>query len=109
MKLTVAGRHIQVTQAIEDHLTQKIEKVLGNLDEAADVHAALSVEKHRHFAEITIKTKGFSVHSESETDDLYTAMDLAVEKIDKQIKKHWERIKSKQVKQNQAEKTKESD
>jgi len=87
MKLTVAGRKLKITQGIEDHLDQKMAKATKNLDEAADVHVALSAEKHHHFAEITVKTKGFSVHSEAETDDLYAAMDQAVEKIEKQLKK----------------------
>ena len=109
MKLTVAGRHLKITQGIEDHLHQKMEKATKILDDAADVHVALSVEKHRHFAEITVKSKGFSVHSEAETEDLYKAMDQAVEKIEKQLKKHRERLKSKKIKQNQEEKDKELD
>ena len=58
MKLTVAGIKIKITQAIEDHLHKKIEKSLKSLPESADVHVALTVEKHRHFAEVTVKEKG---------------------------------------------------
>ena len=104
MKLTVAGIKIKITQAIEDHLNKKIEKSLKSLPESADVHVALTVEKHRHFAEITIKEKGFSVHGESETNDLYTAMDEAVEKAEKQLKKHKDRSKTLKIKQNVAAK-----
>lgn len=106
MKLTVAGRNIKITQAIEDHLEKKMEKALKDLPESADVHVALLVEKHRHFAEVTVKTKGFTVHGESETTDLYAAMDDAVDKVDKQIRKHKERSKSLKLKQNAAEKDK---
>lgn len=107
MKLTVAGIKIKVTQAIEDHLHKKIEKSLKNLAESADVHVALTVEKHRHFAEVTVKDKGYTVHGESETNDLYTAMDDAVEKAEKQLKKHKDRSKSLKIKQNVAEKDKQ--
>jgi len=109
MKLTVAGIKIKVTQAIEDHLHKKIDKSLKSLPESADVHVALTVEKHRHFAEVTVKTTGYTVHAESETDDLYTAMDDAVEKADKQLKKHKDRSKSLKIKQNAAEKEKQID
>jgi len=109
MKLTVAGRHLKITQAIEDHLHKKMEKALKNLNEAADVHVALAVDKHRHFAEITLKTKGFTIHSEAETEDLYTAMDQAVDKAEKQVKKHKDRSKSLKIKQNVAEKDKLSE
>ena len=108
MKLTVAGIKIQITQAIKDHLNKKIEKSLKDLPDLADVHVALRVEKHRHFAEITVKTKGFTVHAESETDDLYTAMDDAVEKAEKQLKKHKDRSKSIKIKKNVAEKEKQA-
>ncbi len=109
MKLTVAGIKIKITQAIEDHLHKKIEKSLKDLPDLADVHVALTVEKHRHFAEVTVKTKGFTVHGESETTDLYTCMDEAVDKVDKQIKKHKERSKTLKFRQNLAEKDKQSE
>ena len=109
MKLTVAGIKIKITQAIEDHLLKKIEKSLKSLPESADVHVALTVEKYRHFAEVTVKTKGFTVHGESETTDLYTCMDEAVEKAEKQLKKHKDRSKTLKIKQNVAEKDKEVD
>ncbi|MGP0564684.1 ribosome hibernation-promoting factor, HPF/YfiA family [Nitrospina sp. 32_T5] len=107
MKLTVSGRQLKITQAMEDHLTQKLNKTLRNLDDSADVHVALAVEKHRHFAEITLKEKGVTAHSESETDDLYQAIDQAIEKIEKQVNKHREKIKSKKIKKSQEEKDKQ--
>ena len=109
MKLTVAGIKIKITQAIEDHLLKKIEKSFKGLPDVADVHVALTVEKHRHFAEVTVKTKGFTVHGESETNDLYTAMDEAVDKTEKQIKKHNDRSKTLKIKQNVAEKDRQID
>lgn len=109
MKLTVAGIKIKVTQAIEDHLRKKIEKSLKSLPESADVHVALTVEKYRHFAEVTVKDTRYTVHGESETNDLYTAMDEAVEKAEKQLKKHKDRSKTLKIKKNVAEKDKQID
>ena len=106
MKVTVTGRKLDITEAIRNHLDRKMAKPLQELGDAADVHVALSVEKHRHFAEITVKGKGFTVHSEEETDDLYVAMDNAVEKIEKQLRKHKERAKDIRIKKSTAEKNK---
>jgi len=106
MKLTVTGRNIEITDAINDHLDRKMQKTILDLGEKADVHVALSVEKHRHFAEITVKTKGFTVHSDEETSDLYTAMDNALVKIEKQLRKHKDRAKDLRIKQASAEKNK---
>jgi putative sigma-54 modulation protein len=88
MKLTVTGRNIEVTNGIREHLKNKMDKAIYELGEETDVHVALSVEKHRHFAEVTLKTKGFSLHSSEETDDLYISIDNAVIKIEKQLRKH---------------------
>ena len=52
------------------------------------------VEKHRHFAEVTVKTKGFTLHSQDETEDLYTSMDKTLEKMEKQIRKNKEKAKA---------------
>jgi len=106
MKLTVTGRNIEITDAINDHLDRKMQKTIHELGDKADVHVALSVEKYRHFAEITVKTKGFTVHSEEETSDLYAAMDNALVKIEKQLRKHKERAKDLRIKQASAEKNK---
>ena len=88
MKLTTTGRKIEITDGIRTHLNDKMNKTIADLGEAADVHVALAVEKHRHFAEVTVKTKGFTLHSQEETNDLYASMDKALEKMQKQIQKH---------------------
>ncbi len=93
MKLTVTGRKIEITDGIRDHLNSKMDKTIYDLGEEADVHVALAVEKHRHFAEITVKTKEFTLHSQEETNDLYTSMDKSLDKMEKQIRKHKEKAK----------------
>ena len=94
MKVTVAGRNIEITDGIREHLQSKMDKTIHDLGDEADVHVALSVEKHRQFAEVTVKTKGFSVHSTEETDDLYASMDNALIKIEKQLRKHKEKAQA---------------
>ena len=71
-----------------------------------DVHVALAVEKHRHLAEITIKSPGFSIHSEEATNDLYASMDNALVKIERQFRKHKDRAKDLKMKQGTLEKDK---
>ena len=109
MKLTVTGRKIEITDGIRDHLNDKIDKTIPDLGDAADVHMALSVEKHRHFAEITVKTKGFTLHSHDETEDLYTSMDKALEKMEKQIRRHKEKAQALRHKQGSQSKNQNQD
>lgn len=94
MKLTVAGRNIEITDGIREHLQNKMDKTINELVEKADIHVALSVEKRRHFAEVTVKTKGFTVHGTEETDDLYASMDNALVKVEKQLRKHKEKAQA---------------
>ena len=109
MKLTVTGRNIEITDGIRNHLNDKIDKTIAYLGEAADVHVALSVEKHRHFAEVTVKTEGFTLHSQDETEDLYTSMDKALEKMEKQIRKNKEKAKALRIKQGSQSKNQNLD
>ena len=109
MKLTVTGRNIEITDGIRNHLNDKIDKTIADLGEAADVHVALSVEKHRHFAEVTVKTKGFTLHSQDETEDLYTSMDKTLEKMEKQIRKNKEKAKALRIKQGSQSKNQNVD
>jgi len=109
MKLTVAGRNIEITDGIREHLETKMGKTISELGEKADVHVALSVEKHRHFAEITVKTKGFTVHSKDETDDLYASMDNALVKIEKQLRKHKEKAQDLRIKKGVQSKERDLD
>ena len=93
MKLTVTGRNIDITDGIREHLNNKMKKTINSIVENADTHVALMIEKHRHFAEVTVKTKGFTVHGKDETEDLYVSIDNALLKVEKQLRKHKEKIK----------------
>ena len=109
MKLTVTGIKIEITDGIRNHLSNKMDKTIADLGEAADVHVALSVEKHRHFAEITVKAKSFTLHSHEETEDLYASIDKALGKMEKQIQKHKEKAKSLRNKQGSKSKNQNQD
>ncbi len=101
MKLTVTGRHLKITDAIQEHLDAQVDRHMRPwLEGPGDIHFALAVEKQRHFAEVTVKSKGYSVHAENETNDLYTAIDGAILKAEKQLKKHKDRAARLKSKQN---------
>ena len=106
MKLTVTGRNIDITDGIRDHLQSKMDKTINDLGEETDVHVALHVEKHRHHGEITVKTKGFTVHSQHESEDLYVSIDNALQKIEKQLRKHKEKAQDQRMKKGLQSKSK---
>ena len=100
MKLTLTGRKTEITDAIRNHLNDKMNKTISALGGAANIHVALCVEKHRHFAEIILKEKGFTLHRHEESNDLYASIDKALEKMEKQLRKHKEKIKDIGIKQS---------
>ena len=98
MRQIITGRNIEITDAIKNRLDRKINKTFHGIGENTDIHVSLHVEKHRHMAEVTVKTKGFTAHANEETDDLYITMDSVLEKIEKQLKKHKRREQDQKIK-----------
>ena len=87
MKFQVIGKNIKLTDAIKGHLDNKINKIFPNEDERTGVRISLCVEKHRHIANVTIKTNGVTLHACDETEDLYTSMDGVLKKNRETFKK----------------------
>lgn len=86
--ITVTFRHIAPTDALRSHAEKRLNGVAGMVPGATDVHIVLSASPHRHRqgAEITIHGAHHVLSAREETADLYEAIDLAVAKIDRQIR-----------------------
>jgi len=88
MQITVTGRHFEVTDALRQHISDKLQKIDRFLSRITDVHVVLSVEKHRHSAEINLsQANGNTLRSLEETHDMYESVDKVIEKIEKQARK----------------------
>jgi putative sigma-54 modulation protein len=88
MQVAVTFRHMEPSAPLRDYATEKVVKVKKYLEDPIECHVVLSVEKHRHAAEVTIVADGFKINGQETTGDMYSAIDIAVDKIEKQIKKH---------------------
>ncbi len=93
MDITVTFRHLESTDALRDYAREKVSRIKKYVGTPADVAVVLSLEKHRHQAEITLNTNGITVNAKDVTEDMYAAIDLAVDKLERQVKKHKEKIK----------------
>lgn len=92
MKKTITFRHMEATDAIRDHVNEKLEHLGKFLIKPTEVHVILSVEKFRHKAELSVHEQGFTAQAFEVSDDLYTSIDKAITKIQAQIKKHKEKV-----------------
>lgn len=92
MNLNITGHHIEVTPAIRDYVTGKLDRVLRHFDQVTSSHVILSVEKLQQKAEVTLHVKGKDIFADATDGDLYAAIDLVADKLDRQVVKHKERV-----------------
>jgi len=92
MQISVTGHQIHITAALRDYISTKFERLERHFDIISQVHVILSVEKERQRAEATIHVSGGSIFADLVHEDMYAAIDGLLDKLDRQIKKHKERL-----------------
>lgn len=92
MAITVRGKNIEVTPALKDYVAKRIGKVTKYFDTLGEITAVLTVEKGRHIVEVTVPVNGILLRGEEATTDMYTSIDLVIEKLEKQIEKYRTRL-----------------
>ena len=97
MNLHMTGHHLEITPSIRDYVSSKMIRINRHFDHVIDVNMILTVEKLRQKIEANVHLSGKDIFVESEDDDMYAAIDLLVDKLDRQIVKHKEKIKNKHL------------
>ncbi len=92
MQLNVSGHHVEVTDSLRGYVESKIERLERHFDLVSDVHCILSVEKLRHKAEAKVNVSGGTIFAETTDEDMYAAIDGLVDKLDRQVRKHKEKM-----------------
>jgi putative sigma-54 modulation protein len=92
MNLQISGHHLEITPAINDYVTGKIERVTRHFDNIIDTNVILSVDKLKQKAEVTVHLPGKDIYVESIEEDLYAAIDILADKLDRQIQKHKQKL-----------------
>ncbi len=92
MQIEVSFKHMEQSDPLRDYVTEKLEKVLKPLIEPVNAQTVLHVEKYRHIAKITVHANGIVIKGKEETNDMYSSIDLVLDKLDRQVKKYKEKI-----------------
>jgi putative sigma-54 modulation protein len=92
MQVSITGRHLEVTDSLKAHVEDKISKLKRHFDHVTHVHVILEVDKMQQRAEATVQISGATLFAEDHQDDMYVAIDNMVDKLDRQILKHKEKI-----------------
>lgn len=95
MNFIISGKNIDVTEALKDRVGKKLSKLERYIKMDVDVHVTLSVEKIRHIVEVTIPFYGMILRAEEESNDMYSAIDLVVDSLERQIRKFKTKIAKK--------------
>jgi putative sigma-54 modulation protein len=89
----VTGRHLQITPAINDYATKKIESLHLDYPKIIEAHVILEVEKYRHSAEVVLVCSNhITIEACEETDDMYAALDQVTDKVARQMRKYKTRL-----------------
>lgn len=93
--VNVTFRHVDPSKPLKDYVIEKLGKIRKVVDKPFDAHVTLSVEKYRHIAEVFATGKGITIKAFESTDNLYSAIDLVCDKVERQLKKYREKRKEK--------------
>lgn len=94
MNLTVTGHHVDVTSSMRNYVSGKMERLQRRSNRVNGVHVILSVEKLRRKAEATIQVAGTKLYADTTEPDMYAAIDLLTDKLDRQLVRHKEKQKT---------------
>ena len=93
MHVTVTFRHMDSSEPLRKYAEEKSERLSKYLFEPIEIHWSLSVEKIRHNADANITANGVSIKAQESTQDMYSAIDAVLDKLEKQVRKHKEKLK----------------
>lgn len=102
MKLTVKGKNITITDALENYVEKRFDKLEKYFQDEMHGTVTLSIEKNAQIAEATFPINHYILRAEDSSDDMYASIDGIVEKIERQIRKYKTRVNRKARQQNQA-------
>ena len=91
MRIETHGQHVEVTAALRDYVEAKLERLQRHFDQPFDVRTQLSLDKPDHRAEATVNIAGRTLHADAAAIDMYAAIDLLADKLDRLLMKHKEK------------------
>ena len=94
MQINISGRHVEVTDSMKEYVTSKLERLNNHHDRITSTNVILSVDKLIQKAEATVHVSGKDVFADASHEDLYAAIDSLADKLDRQLIKHKEKMRS---------------
>jgi putative sigma-54 modulation protein len=103
MQVSVTFRNMESRETLRQYAQEKISKLKKYLDTPLEANAVLIVEKHRHIADVNLIANRVTINAREETEDMFSAIDRVVEKLERQVLKYKEKIKKHKINPSDAE------
>jgi len=94
MQVHITGRHVEITDGIREHIYDKVERTLIDFPHVEDVRIVLELQKLEHSAEVLVQGKNMHVEGKDSSDNMYTSIDQALEKAERQLHKLREKVQA---------------
>ena len=91
MQVNISGHQLEVTEPLRAYISEKLKRIEGHFDKITNVQVIMEVEKLKQKIEATLHIAGGEVVANAEHDDMYAAIDLLTDKLDRQLIKHKEK------------------
>lgn len=94
MQLNITFRHLDPIESLKAYARDKVDRANKYLEHAGEAHVVLSLERHLHHADITIQSGPFVLRGREKSEDMYASIDLAMDKIERQLRRYKDRLKN---------------
>ena len=92
MQINLTGHHLDITPALRSFVQEKLERIERHFDHITKIHVILTIEKGRQKAEASIHVNRGNIFANAQHDDMYAAIDMLIDKLDRQVIKHKEKL-----------------
>ncbi|MGH8320475.1 MAG: ribosome hibernation-promoting factor, HPF/YfiA family [Gammaproteobacteria bacterium] len=92
MQIDITGHHVDITSALRSYVQNKFERLERHFDHVTGIHVVLTVSKLEHKAEATLQVNRGKLFADAVDADMYAAIDGLTDKLDRQVKKHKEKL-----------------
>jgi putative sigma-54 modulation protein len=97
MQTSVTFKNLDPSDPLKSYVQDKLDRFDRLLDNPAEANVVLSVEKFRHIAEINVNGDRLTINGKEETNDMYSAIDMVLDKLEKQIKKNKQKVRERRT------------
>lgn len=94
VQIHLTGDNVEVTPAIRSYTEEKLGKLGRHFNKITGIHVILNIEKLMQIAEATVLIKGEELHARAESENMYNAIDALLDKLDRQLLRHKEKLKN---------------